>query len=229
MLNPSPYMFYLNFPADDLRVIGASPEMMVRYDADTRTATIRPIAGTAPRGIDHETDLKNAEQLLADPKERAEHVMLVDLARNDLGRVCDFGTVHVSQMMFIERFSHVMHIVSDVQGKVRPGMDAFQLIRASFPAGTLTGAPKIRAMEIIEELEGTRRGIYGGAAGYFSFGGSMDTCIAIRTVVMRGNRFYLQAGGGVVADSEPAKEYQETLNKARAVAVAIENAERGTF
>lgn len=227
MLNPSPYMFFLRFPSEDLHVIGASPEMLVRFDAPTRTATIRPIAGTAPRDPDHAVDQANAEQLLNDPKERAEHVMLVDLARNDLGRVCDYGTVRVPQMMFIERFSHVMHITSHVEGKLRADLDAYALFRAAFPAGTLTGAPKIRAMEIIEELEGTRRGIYGGSVGYFSYDGSMDACIAIRTLVMRGKRVYLQAGGGVVADSEPAKEYQETINKARAVAIAIENAERG--
>ncbi len=165
--------------------------------------------------------------MLADPKERAEHVMLVDLGRNDLGRVCDYGTVKVPQMMIVERFSHVMHIVSHVEGHLRRDMDAYSLLRATFPAGTLSGAPKIRAMEIIEELEGTRRGLYGGAVGYFSYGGSMDTCIAIRTLLMRGQTAYIQAGAGLVADSDPAKEYQETLNKARALAVAIENAERG--
>jgi anthranilate synthase component 1 len=227
MLNPSPYMFFLHFPDDDMHVIGASPEMMVRFDADTRTAMVRPIAGTAPRGATHEADLEYAEKMLADPKERAEHVMLVDLGRNDLGRVCDYGTVTVPQMMIVERFSHVMHIVSHVQGRVRAGMDAYDLIRATFPAGTLSGAPKIRAMEIIEELEGIRRGLYGGAVGYFSYGGSMDTCIAIRTLLMRGNRIYLQAGAGLVADSDPSYEYQETLNKARALATAIQNAENG--
>ncbi len=227
MLNPSPYMFILNYPADDMHIIGASPEMLVRFDADERTATIRPIAGTAPRSTDHAVDKQNEAHLMADPKERAEHVMLVDLARNDLGRVCDYGSVNVKEMMIVERFSHVMHITSHVEGRLRPELDAYDLVRASFPAGTLTGAPKIRAMEIIEELEGTRRGIYGGGIGYFSFGGSMDICITIRTLVMQGKRVYLQAGGGVVADSDPTKEYQETLNKARAVAVAIENAERG--
>ncbi|MEP7284901.1 MAG: anthranilate synthase component I [Chloroflexota bacterium] len=229
MLNPSPYMFFLNFPADDLHVIGASPEMMVRFDADTRTAMVRPIAGTAPRGATHEEDTHNAEEMLADPKERAEHVMLVDLGRNDLGRVCDYGTVKVPQMMIVERFSHVMHIVSHVEGHLRQGMDAYDLIRATFPAGTLSGAPKIRAMEIIEELEGTRRGLYGGAVGYFSYGGSMDTCIAIRTLLLKGQTIYLQAGAGLVADSDPAREYQETLNKARALAVAIETAENGVI
>ncbi len=231
MLNPSPYMFFLHFPgadgSDDMHIIGASPEMMVRLDADTRAAMVRPIAGTAPRGSTHEEDQENAEAMLADPKERAEHVMLVDLGRNDLGRVCDYGTVTVPQMMMVERFSHVMHIVSHVQGRLRDGLDAYDLIRATFPAGTLTGAPKIRAMEIIEELEGTRRGLYGGAVGYFSYAGSMDTCIAIRTLLMRGKRIYLQAGAGLVADSDPTREYQETLNKARALAVAIENAEQG--
>ncbi len=227
MLNPSPYMFFLRFPEEDLHIVGASPEMLVRYDAANRTATIRPIAGTAPRSPDHDTDVQNAERLLADPKERAEHVMLVDLARNDLGRVCDYGSVRVPEMMFIERFSHVMHITSHVEGRLRPNMDAYDLFRAAFPAGTLTGAPKIRAMEIIEELEGVRRGVYGGAVGYFSYDGSMDTCIAIRTLVMRGKRVYLQAGGGVVADSDPASEYMETINKMRAVAVAVQNAEKG--
>lgn len=227
MLNPSPYMFFFNFPADDMHIIGASPEMLVRFEAEQRTATIRPIAGTAPRSPDYDTDKKHEEELLADPKERAEHVMLVDLARNDLGRVCDYGSVHVTDMMFVERFSHVMHITSNVEGHLSEGLDAYDLVRASFPPGTLTGAPKIRAMEIIEELEGTRRGIYGGGIGYFSFGGSMDICITIRTLVMLGKRVYLQAGAGIVADSDPAKEYQETLNKARALAVAIENAERG--
>jgi anthranilate synthase component 1 len=229
MLNPSPYMFLLNFPADDIHVIGASPEMMVRFDAETRTAMVRPIAGTAPRGLTHEQDQQNEAAMLADPKERAEHVMLVDLGRNDLGRVCDYGTVIVPQMMIVERFSHVMHIVSHVQGHLREGMDAYDLIRATFPAGTLSGAPKIRAMEIIEELEGTRRGLYGGAVGYFSYGGTMDTCIAIRTLLMRGRTAYIQAGAGLVADSDPTREYEESLNKARAVAVAIQNAEEGLF
>ncbi|HLY28432.1 MAG TPA: anthranilate synthase component I [Aggregatilineales bacterium] len=229
MLNPSPYMFYLNFPAQDMRVVGASPEMMVRFDADTRTAMVRPIAGSAPRGATHEEDVANEKAMLSDPKERAEHVMLVDLGRNDLGRVCDYGTVTVPQMMITERFSHIMHIVSHVKGHLREGMDAYDLVRATFPAGTLSGAPKIRAMEIIEELEGTRRGLYGGAVGYFSYGGSMDACIAIRTLFMRGKTVYVQAGAGLVADSDPAREYQETLNKARALAVAIENAEQGVI
>ncbi|HVO41776.1 MAG TPA: anthranilate synthase component I [Aggregatilineales bacterium] len=227
MLNPSPYMFFLHFPADDLHVIGASPEMMIRYDADTRTAMVRPIAGTAPRGATPDADRELEDALRRDPKECAEHVMLVDLGRNDLGRVCEYGTVKVPQMMIIERFSHVMHIVSHVEGRLRKDLDAYDVLRASFPAGTLSGAPKIRAMQIIEELEGLRRGLYGGAIGYFSYDGSMDTCIAIRTLLMRGDTVYLQAGAGLVADSEPAREYQESLNKARALALAIEDAEQG--
>jgi anthranilate synthase component I len=227
MLNPSPYMFYLNFPDDDLHIVGASPEMLVRFEADTRMATVRPIAGTAPRDPDHDKDLANAEHMLNDPKERAEHVMLVDLGRNDLGRVCDFGSVRVANMMYVERFSHVMHITSEVVGKLNQSLNVYDLVRATFPAGTLSGAPKIRAMEIIEELETVRRGLFGGAIGYFSFGGSMDSCIAIRTVVLKGDQLYVQAGAGIVADSDPSKEYQETLNKLRGVIYAIEHAERG--
>jgi anthranilate synthase component I len=224
MLNPSPYMFMLKF-GDDFNVIGASPEMMVRLEDGT--ATVRPIAGTRKRGLDEDDDKRLEVELMNDPKERAEHVMLVDLGRNDLGRVCDYGTVKVPKMMYIERYSHVMHIVSEVVGKVRAGMDAFDLLRATFPAGTLSGAPKVRAMEIIEELEGTRRGTYAGAVGYFSFDGSMDTCITIRSLLMQGDTLYLQAGAGIVADSDPAREYEESVNKARAVAVAIQYAERG--
>jgi anthranilate synthase component 1 len=223
-LNPSPYMFFLRF-SDDFSLIGASPEMMVRLEDGI--ATVRPIAGTRPRGHDEEEDNALAEELLADEKERAEHVMLVDLGRNDLGRVCGYGTVRVPNMMYIERYSHVMHIVSQVQGRIRDGMNAFDLLRATFPAGTLSGAPKVRAMEIIEELEGTRRGPYGGAVGYFSFDGSMDTCITIRTMMQRGNTVYFQSGAGIVADSDPSREYEETVNKARAVAVAVTNAEEG--
>jgi anthranilate synthase component 1 len=224
MLNPSPYMFLLNF-GGDLSLIGASPELMVRLEDDV--ATVRPIAGTRKRGVNEAEDKLLEAELLADPKERAEHVMLVDLGRNDLGRVCEYGTVKVPKMMYVERYSHVMHIVSQVQGKLRSGMDAFDLLRATFPAGTLSGAPKVRAMEIIEELEGTRRATYGGAVGYFSFDGSMDTCITIRSLLMQGNMLYLQAGAGIVADSDPAREYEETINKAKAVAVAIEYAEQG--
>jgi len=223
-LNPSPYMFFLRFD-HDFSLIGASPEMMVRLEDGT--ATVRPIAGTRPRGSNDAEDQALADELLADEKERAEHVMLVDLGRNDLGRVCAYGSVRVPEMMFIERYSHVMHIVSQVQGTLRPGMNAYSLLRATFPAGTLSGAPKVRAMEIIEELEGPRRGPYGGAVGYFSFDGSMDTCITIRTMLMRGDTVYFQSGAGIVADSDPAREYEETVNKARAVATAITRAEEG--
>ncbi len=223
-LNPSPYMFLLQF-SDDFSLLGASPEMMVRLEDGI--ATVRPIAGTRPRGKTEAEDEALAEELLNDPKERAEHVMLVDLGRNDLGRVCEYGTVSVPNMMYIERYSHVMHIVSMVQGQIRKGMDAFDLLRATFPAGTLSGAPKVRAMEIIEELEGTRRGPYGGAVGYFSFDGSMDTCITIRALLMKGDTVYVQAGAGIVADSDPSREYEESVNKAKAVAVAIQYAEQG--
>lgn len=222
--NPSPYMFLLQY-SDDLHLLGASPEMMVRFEDGI--ATTHPIAGTRRRGNNEAEDQQLAEELLADPKERAEHVMLVDLSRNDLGRVCDYGTVRVTDMMYVEKFSHVMHIVSQVQGQVRPELNAFDLIRATFPAGTLSGAPKVRAMEIIEELEGTRRGPYGGAVGYFSYDGSMDMCITIRAMLMQNDIVYLQAGAGIVADSDPAKEHQECVNKAKAVSEAILYAERG--
>lgn len=221
MVNPSPYMFYLDF--DDFKLLGSSPELLVKVE-DGR-AEVRPIAGTRPRGKDEAEDVALQCELLADPKERAEHVMLVDLGRNDLGRVCTAGSVHVPLLMSIERYSHVMHIVSSVQGKLAEGQDAFSLFRACFPAGTVTGAPKIRAMDIITELEGIRRGPYAGAVGYFGFGGNMDTCIAIRTLVMKGDTVYLQAGGGVVADSDPASEYQESLNKVKALETAIRLAE----
>lgn len=223
-LNPSPYMFLLQFN-QEFTLLGASPEMMVRYEDGI--ASNRPIAGTRPRGKDEADDNALADELLADPKERAEHVMLVDLGRNDLGRVCDYGTVKVPEMMIIERYSHVMHIVSHVEGNLREDMDAFDLIRATFPAGTLSGAPKVRAMEIIEELEAVRRGPYGGAVGYFSYDGSMDTCITIRAMLMRGNKVYVQAGAGIVADSDPTKEHIECQNKAKAVAEAIRYAENG--
>ena len=222
--NPSPYMFFLRF-SDDLTLIGASPEVLVRLEDGI--ASVRPIAGTRPRGKDEAEDNALAEELISDPKERAEHVMLVDLGRNDLGRVCDYGSVTVPKMMYIERYSHVMHIVSQVQGRLRKGMSGFDLLRATFPAGTLSGAPKVRAMEIIEELEGTRRGPYGGAVGYFSFDGSMDTCITIRSLLMQGDTLSLQAGAGIVADSDPATEFQESVNKARGVALAIQRAEQG--
>jgi len=224
MLNPSPYMFFLRF-GEDFSLIGASPEMMVRLEDGV--ATVRPIAGTRKRGSNEHEDQQLEAELLADPKERAEHVMLVDLGRNDLGRVCDYGTVRVERMMYIERYSHVMHIVSEVNGQLRKGMDAFDLLRATFPAGTLSGAPKVRAMEIIEELEGTRRATYGGTVGYFSFDGSMDTCITIRAVLLQDDNAYIQTGAGIVADSHPSSEYDECVNKARAVAVAIQYAEHG--
>jgi anthranilate synthase component 1 len=223
-LNPSPYMFYLKF-GDDFTLMGASPEMMVRVEDGV--ATYRPIAGTRKRGMVEAEDKALEAELLADPKERAEHVMLVDLGRNDLGRVSEYGTVNVTKMMYIERYSHVMHIVSNIEGQVREGVDAFDVFRATFPAGTLSGAPKVRAMEIIEELEGTRRGPYGGAVGYFSYDGSMDTCITIRALLMQGDRVYIQAGGGIVADSDPEREYEETVNKAKALAVAVQYAEQG--
>jgi anthranilate synthase component 1 len=222
-LNPSPYMFFLRL--DETVVVGASPEVMVRKEGDR--VELRPIAGTRPRGATQVADEALAQELLADPKERAEHVMLVDLGRNDLGRVCKVGSVQVSELMVIERYSHVMHIVSNVQGELAPGQDAFDVVRATFPAGTLSGAPKVRAMEIIEELEGVRREVYGGAVGYFSFSGNMDMAIAIRTLVVKDGKVHLQAGAGIVADSDPAAEYTETVNKAKAVVKAIELAERG--
>jgi len=222
-LNPSPYMFFLRM--DDTLVVGASPEVMVRKEGER--VELRPIAGTRPRGASMDEDLRLEQELLADPKERAEHVMLVDLGRNDLGRVCKTGTVKVSELMTVERYSHVMHIVSNVQGEIEGGMDAFDLVRATFPAGTLSGAPKVRAMEIIDELEPSKREIYGGAVGYFSFSGNMDLAIAIRTLVIKDGKIHLQAGAGIVADSDPAAEYQETVNKAMAVVKAIETVEKG--
>lgn len=229
MLNPSPYMFFFHFPQEiddeDLNIIGASPELQVRLEDGV--ASVRPIAGTRPRGVTPEEDAELEGSLLTDPKERAEHVMLVDLGRNDLGRVCEYGSVHVPELMIIERYSHVMHIVSHVEGKIKDGLDAYDLMRATFPAGTVSGAPKIRAMEIIDELEPDRRGPYAGAVGYFSFSGSMDTCITIRTMAMVGDQVYVQAGAGLVADSDPTTEYEECRHKAGALARAIELAERG--
>lgn len=222
-LNPSPYMFFLRL--DDTVIAGASPEVMVRKEG--RKVELRPIAGTRPRGATPDEDARLAAELLADPKERAEHVMLVDLGRNDLGRVCSTASVNVSELMVIERYSHVMHIVSNVQGQLSGERDAFDLVRATFPAGTLSGAPKVRAMQIIDELEPVRREIYGGAAGYFSFSGNMDLAIAIRTLVIKDGTVHLQAGAGIVADSDPAAEWQETVNKAMAVMKAIELAEKG--
>ncbi len=225
-VNPSPYMFFLDLGgAPPAYLVGSSPEVLVRLQE--RTAEVRPLAGTRPRGQSEQEDLDLEADLLADPKERAEHVMLVDLGRNDLGRVCEYNTVRVPELLAIERYSHVMHIVSHVTGQLSEGMDAYDLLRATFPAGTVSGAPKVRAMEIIEELEGTRRGTYAGAVGYFGFNGNMDTCIAIRTILIRGDTAYLQAGAGIVADSDPAREWEETLHKARALSVAIEMAEGG--
>jgi len=225
-LNPSPYMFYFDFSdvaGEPLQLVGASPEMHARLEG--RTATIHPIAGTRPRGATTAEDAALASDLLADVKERAEHVMLVDLGRNDLGRVCEYGSVDVPQFQAVEYYSHVMHLVSEVQGRLRPGLDAFDLIRATFPAGTVSGAPKVRAMEIIHALEASRRGPYAGCVGYFSFDGAMDTCITIRTLVVRGDVASVQAGAGIVADSDPTREYHETLHKARALLRAIELAE----
>ncbi|MDD2310458.1 MAG: anthranilate synthase component I [Desulfuromonadaceae bacterium] len=222
-LNPSPYMFFLRL--DDTVIAGASPEVMVRKEGDR--VELRPIAGTRPRGATSDSDDRLADELLADPKECAEHVMLVDLGRNDLGRVCTTGSVSVSELMLIERYSHVMHIVSNVQGQLSADRDAFDLVRATFPAGTLSGAPKVRAMQIIDELEPVRREIYGGAVGYFSFSGNMDLAIAIRTLVIKEGKIHLQAGAGIVADSDPATEWQETVNKGMAVMRAVEIAEKG--
>ncbi len=221
MVNPSPYMYYLQM--GDAHIVGASPEMLVRVE-DGMVET-HPIAGTLPRGRTPEEDDAIARELLNDEKERAEHVMLVDLGRNDIGRVSQPGTVTVKDFMIVERYSHVMHLVSRVEGKLKPGMSAYDALRACFPAGTLSGAPKIRAMEIISELEPDRRGPYGGAVGYFDFSGNMDTAITIRTMVMKDGVAHVQAGGGVVYDSVPEREYQETLNKARAVMQAIDRAE----
>ncbi len=223
VVNPSPYMYYLKCNGFD--IVGASPEMMVRVE-DGVVQTV-PIAGTRPRGKTVEEDRTLEQELLTDPKERAEHVMLVDLGRNDLGRVCEYHTVEVTDLMIIEKFSHVMHIVSHVIGKLRDNLSAFDVIRACLPAGTLSGAPKIRAMEIIDELEPTRRGPYGGAVGYFSFSGSADTAITIRTAVIKDGTAYVQAGGGVVADSVPENEYYETVSKAWAMLTAIEMAQQG--
>jgi anthranilate synthase component 1 len=229
-LNPSPYMVFLRFPggfnSPPLHIIAASPEMHVRYTPNSDVAELRPIAGTRPRGKTKAEDDALAVELLSDEKERAEHVMLVDLGRNDLGRVCEYGSVKLKESFVIERYSHVMHIVSHIQGKVQRGRDAFDLLRATFPAGTVSGAPKVRAMEIIEELEGTRRGPYAGAILYMGYNGSLDSCITIRTIWMKGNTVHIQSGGGVVADSDPTLEYQETLHKARALSVAVTSAEQ---
>ncbi len=221
-LNPSPYMFFLDF--EDIKVLGASPEILVRVEGGK--IETRPIAGTRPRGKTPEEDKKLEENLLGDEKERAEHIMLVDLARNDVGRVAKYGTVKVESLMRIERYSHVMHIVSDVVGELREGFDALDVLRATFPAGTVSGAPKVRAMQIIEELENVRRGVYAGAVGYISFQGNADTAIAIRTAVVRDGEIFVQAGAGIVADSVPEREYEETRNKAKALMKAVELAEK---
>ena len=222
-INPSPYMFYLSF--DDLKLIGASPEVLVTEDKGE--VITRPIAGTRPRGQPAAEDEQLEAQLLTDEKERAEHVMLGDLHRNDIGRVCEPGSVQVDELRTVELYSHVMHLVSNIRGKLRPDKDQFDLLRATFPAGTLTGAPKIRAMDIIEELEPVKRGPYGGAVGYFSFSGAMDTCITLRTFVVKDDTAYIQAGGGIVADSDPDTEYQETMMKSRALLEAVRLAEEG--
>jgi anthranilate synthase component 1 len=221
-INPSPYMYFLDF--EDFQVVGASPEPLVTVTGGR--ATTRPIAGTRPRGGDADEDRAIAEDLLADEKERAEHVMLVDLGRNDLGRVCEYGTVEVETFMAVETYSHLMHIVSSVGGRLRAGVGPMDVLRSTLPAGTLSGAPKVRAMEIIDELEPVKRGAYGGAVGYLSYTGELDTCICIRTVVVCGGVAHMQAGGGTVADAKPDYEYEESRNKARAVARAIELATR---
>jgi len=223
VINPSPYMFYLRFP--EVELVGASPEVLVR--CEDGVVQLRPIAGTRHRGSSEEQDRALREELIANAKERAEHVMLVDLGRNDVGRVATPGTVRVKEFMVVEQYSHVMHLVSQVEGTLQRGRDSYDVLRACFPAGTVSGAPKIRAMEIIEELEPSRRGPYAGAVGYFGFSGNMDTCINIRTIVIKGRQAYIQAGAGIVADSDPEAEYQETCNKAKAMMRAIEMAEAG--
>jgi anthranilate synthase component 1 len=222
-INPSPYLFYLK--QDDSVLLGASPEVMVRLEG--KQIELRPLAGTRPRGKTPEEDLALEKDLLADEKERAEHIMLVDLGRNDVGRVSEIGSVEVTSLMDVERYSHVMHIVSNIRGSLAPGKNGFDVLRATFPAGTVAGSPKIRAMEIIEELEPIRRGPYAGAVGYFSFSGNMDTCITIRSILINHGKAYVQAGAGIVADSDPEREYDETLNKAQAIFRALRLAEEG--
>ncbi len=222
-INPSPYMFYLHL--GDFHIVGASPEILVRLEQDT--VTLRPIAGTRRRGATPEEDRALEAELLADPKERAEHLMLIDLGRNDVGRVAQIGSVKMTENMIVERYSHVMHIVSNVEGKIKPGMSAMNLLRATFPAGTVSGAPKIRAMEVIDELETSKRGIYAGAVGYLGFNGNMDLAIAIRTAVIKDGKLYVQAAAGIVADSIPSSEWEETQSKARAVLRAAELALNG--
>jgi len=222
-VNPSPYLFFLKI--GELCLIGSSPEVMVRTGEGV--AELKPIAGTRRRGKNEQEDRQLADELLQDPKERAEHVMLVDLGRNDLGRIARIGSVQVNQLMAVERYSHVMHLVTDIRAQLAPGKDCFDVLKATFPAGTLTGSPKVRAMEIIAELEPSRRGPYGGAVGYFSYGGNMDFCITIRTMLLRDGKIFLQAGAGIVADSDPEAEYRETLSKAEGMVQAVRLAERG--
>jgi anthranilate synthase component 1 len=222
VLNPSPYPFYLQM--NDVSIVGTSPEMLVKVQG--RDVFYRPIAGTQPRGKDEPEDLRLEKEMLASEKERAEHIMLVDLGRNDLGRVCDYGTVKVEQLLAVERFSHVMHLVSSLRGRLREDVDCFDALMACFPAGTVSGAPKVRAMEIIEELERTRRGIYAGGVLYLDFAGNLDSCIALRTMVIKNGVAHIQAGGGIVADSTPEGEFQETINKSRALLTALEAAHR---
>ncbi len=222
-VNPSPYLFFLKL--DDLILIGSSPEVMVRLEQSD--VELRPIAGTRKRGRTEQEDRALADELLSDEKERAEHVMLVDLGRNDLGRIAETGTVQVNQYMVVEKYSHVMHLVSNVRAQLAKGKDAFDVLAATFPAGTLSGAPKVRAMQIIDELEPVRRGIYGGAVGYISFNGNMDLCITIRTMVIKDGRIFVQAGAGIVYDSRPENEHQETINKARGMQMAVKLASGG--
>ncbi|TDY04252.1 anthranilate synthase component I [Thiohalophilus thiocyanatoxydans] len=222
-LNPSPYMFYLDL--DDFHIVGSSPEILVRVEDET--VTVRPIAGTRPRGKSDEQDRALEAELLADPKERAEHLMLIDLGRNDVGRIAETGSVQVTENMAVERYSHVMHIVSNVTGKIKAGMSNMDVLRATFPAGTVSGAPKIRAMEIIDELEPVKRGVYAGAVGYLSWSGNMDTAIAIRTAVIKDKQLHIQAGAGIVHDSVPRNEWDETMNKGRAIFRAVALAEAG--
>jgi anthranilate synthase component 1 len=225
VINPSPYMFYIE--TGKCRIAGSSPEILVRLEDDI--IELRPIAGTRRRGETPEEDLHLERELRADPKEIAEHIMLVDLGRNDIGRVAEIGTVKVTELMTVERYSHVMHLVSNVVGRLENSRDAFDLLKASFPAGTVTGAPKIRAMEIIEELEPTKRGPYAGCVGYFGFSGNMDMCITIRTIIFKGKTAYVQAGAGIVADSDPKREYTETVNKAKGMMKAIDMVEKGFY
>jgi anthranilate synthase component 1 len=222
-LNPSPYMYYIN--AGEFFIVGSSPEILTR--AEDGEVTVRPIAGTRPRGASEAEDQALEQELLADPKELAEHLMLIDLGRNDVGRIAETGSVKLTEKMAVERYSHVMHIVSNVVGKLKPGMSAMDVLRATFPAGTLSGAPKIRAMEIIDELEPVKRGIYAGAVGYIAWDGNMDTAIAIRTAVIKDQMLHIQAGAGIVYDSVPENEWQETMNKGRAIFKAVAMVEAG--